>query len=153
MQVQSHFVLNCILWARKLLEFSSRYFSGGDGEATHTVTIIRSPAGTPVSGSTNTIDYPLLSSVTMTCNVTSNVGLPFAVTYQWNTAGCYSNPNFNGGNPRCFPHGRVTQNVTDDDLTAEDAGTISCTATIDGSDSYTSESFTLRISGELLWAV
>ena len=86
----------------------------------------------------------------MTCNVTSNVGLPFAVTYQWNTAGCYTNPNFNGGNPRCFLQGHTTQNVTVNYLTAEDAGTISCTATINGSDSYTSESFTLRISGEHL---
>ena len=86
----------------------------------------------------------------MTCNVASNVGLPFHATYQWNTAGCYSNPNFNGGNPRCFPHGRTTQSVTDDDVTAEDAGTISCTATINGNVTYTSESFTLRISGEHL---
>ena len=39
--------------------------------------------------------------------------------------------------------------MTDDDVTAEDAGTITCTVTISGVD-YTSESFTLRISGERL---
>ena len=39
--------------------------------------------------------------------------------------------------------------MTDDDVTAEDAGTITCTVTISGVD-YTSESFTLRISGEQL---
>ena len=72
-----------------------------------------------------------------------------SVTYRWNTAGCYTHPNVNSGNPRCFPHGRTTQSVSDDDVTAEDAGTISCTVTISGSD-YTSEPFTLRISGEAL---
>ena len=41
------------------------------------------------------------------------------------------------------------QNVTGNDLNAEDAGTITCIVTISGSD-YTSEPFTLRISGEQL---
>ena len=72
---------------------------------------------------------------------------PSSVTYQWSTARCYTHPNLNNGNPSCFPHGQTRQNVTDDDVTAEDAGTITCTATISGSD-YTSELFTLRISGE-----
>ena len=72
-----------------------------------------------------------------------------SVTYQWNTAGCYTHPNRNGGDPSCFPFGQTTQNVTDDDVTAEDAGEIYCTATINGVD-YTSEPFTLRISGEQL---
>ena len=39
--------------------------------------------------------------------------------------------------------------VTGNNLNAEDAGTITCTVTISGSD-YTSEPFTLRISGEQL---
>ena len=39
--------------------------------------------------------------------------------------------------------------MTGNDLLAEDAGTITCTVTISGSD-YTSEPFTLRISGEQL---
>jgi len=34
-----------------------------------TVTIVSNPAGTLVSGSTNTFDYPILSSVTLTCTV------------------------------------------------------------------------------------
>ena len=72
-----------------------------------------------------------------------------SVTYHWNTAGCYTNSKFTPSNPQCFPHGRTTQNVTGNDLNAEDAGTITCTVTIRGSD-YTSEPFTLRISGEQL---
>ena len=89
-----------------------------------------------------------MSSVTLTCNVVSDDGSSLAVTaYQWNTAGCYTHPNRNIGNPSCFPDGQTTQSVTDDDVTAEDAGTITCTVTISGVD-YTSEPFTFRISGE-----
>ena len=72
------------------------------------------------------------------------------ISYQWNTEGCYNNSNFNDGNPSCFPHKQTTQNVTDDDVTAEDAGTITCTVSI-GNEYYTSEPFTLRISGEHLY--
>ena len=91
-----------------------------------------------------------MSSVTLTCNVAADDGLSVTVTsYQWNTAGCYTHPNRNNGNPTCFPDGQTTQSVTDNDVTAEDAGTITCTVTIGGSD-YTSEPFTLRISGEQL---
>ena len=91
-----------------------------------------------------------MSSVTLTCNVTSDDRSSFTVTsYQWNTTGCYTHPNSNSGSPSCFPHGQTTQNVTDDDVTAWDAGTITCTVTISGVD-YTSEPFTLRISGEQL---
>ena len=114
------------------------------------VTIVSSPAGTLVSGPTNTFDYPILSSVTLTCNVTSNDGSSFTMaSYQWNTAECYNNSKFTGSDPQCFPHGQTTQNVTGNDLNAEDAGTITCTVTVNGSD-YTSEPFTLRISGEQL---
>ena len=91
-----------------------------------------------------------MSSVTLTCNLAADDGLPVTATsYRWNTAGCYTHPNHNNGNPTCFPDGQTTQSVTDDDVTAEDAGTITCTVTISGSD-YTSEPFTLRISGEQL---
>ena len=72
-----------------------------------------------------------------------------SVTYQWNTAGCYTNSKFTGRNPQCFSRGQTTQNVTGTDLNAEDASTITCTVTISGSD-YTSEPFTLRISGKQL---
>ena len=68
-------------------------------------------------------------------------------SYRWNTIGCYTNLKFTPSNPECFPHGQTTQSVTDNDLNAEDAGTITCTVTISGSD-YTSEPFTLRISGK-----
>ena len=125
-------------------------FLGANGDATFTVTIVSSPAGTPVNGSNNTFDYPILSDVTLTCNVTSDDGSSFTVTsYQWNTEGCYTNPNFNSSKPSCFPHGQTTQTVTDDDVTAEDAGTITCTVTINNIN-YNSEPFTLRISGEHL---
>ena len=120
--------------------------SGVDGQ--YTVNIINNPADTPVSGSTNTFDYPILSNVTLTCMV-NPTPLPSVTSYQWNTAGCYTNSQFTDGNSECFPHGQTTQNVTGNDLNAEDAGTITCTVMINGSD-YTSEPFTLRISGELL---
>ena len=91
-----------------------------------------------------------MSSVTLTCNVTSNNGSTFTVTaYYWNTTGCYTHPNRNSGNQSCFPYGCHTQNVTDNDVTAEDAGTITCTVIINGVN-YTSKPFTLRISGEQL---
>ena len=114
-----------------------------------TVTIVSRPAGIPVNGSTNTFDYPILSSVTLTCMVVPlpPLSMSFDVSYQWNTSRCYINPNFNGGNPRCFPHENTSQNVTGNDLIAEDAGTITCTVIIN-SVPYTSEPFTLRISSE-----
>ena len=88
------------------------YFSGVDGQ-TYTVTIVSSPAGTPVSGSTNTFDYPILSSVTLTCNVVSDDGSLFTViAYQWNTAGCCTHSNHNNGNPSCFPHGNAVNVMT-----------------------------------------
>ena len=113
----------------------------------YAVIIVSSPAGTAVSGSTNAFDYPILSNVTLTCMV--NPTPSSSVTYQWNTTGCYTNSKFTGSNPQCFPHGQATQSVTGNDLNAEDVGTITCTVTISGSD-YTSEPFTLRISGEQL---
>ena len=92
-----------------------------------------------------------MSSVTLTCNVASNNGSLFTVqSYQWNAAGCYTNSKFTGSTPDCFIYNQKTQrSVTGNNLNAEDAGTITCTVTISGSD-YTSEPFTLRISGEQL---
>ena len=116
-----------------------------------TVAIISSPGGIPVSGYANTFDYPILSSVTLTCHVTPHHDLPFTVnSYQWNTTGCYTNTLYNDGLPRCFPHGQVTQNLTDYYLTAEDSGTVACIVTIsDSSYTVTSGLFTLRISGNI----
>ena len=68
------------------------------------------------------------------------------ITYQWNTTGCYTKINYNNGEPGCFPHNQTTQSVTGYNLTAEDAGTITCTVTI-GDVCYTSEPLTLRVSG------
>ena len=105
------------------------------------------PAGAPINGSTNTFDYPILSSVTLTCMVTSSNGPSFTVTnYQWNTTGCYTHPDHNSGNPTCFPTGQTTQSVTGNHLTAEDTGTITCAVTIGGVN-YTSGPLTLHISG------
>ena len=70
--------------------------------------------------------------------------LPTAnASYQWNTTECYAN---NVNQRRCFPMSQTTQNVSEDDLLARDAGTVTCIATINGVE-YTSGPFTLRISG------
>jgi len=68
------------------------------------------------------------------------------VSYLWNTTGCYREVDFNNGNPRCFPTAQNTQVIVGNDLTADDAGNISCTVVINGSN-FTSEPFTLRVSG------
>jgi len=110
------------------------------------VHIVRSPSGTGVNGSNSTFDYPILSSVILTCVAIRN-GFPIGGTmYQWNTTGCYTNPAHNSGNPACFPTNQTTPSITGNDLTAEDAGTITCTTTIQGNN-YTSGPVTLRISG------
>ena len=72
-----------------------------------------------------------------------------SVTYQRNTTGCFTNTQFTGSNPQCFPHGQTTRSVTSNNLNAEDAGTIKCTPRINNA-LHTSEAFTLRISGEQL---
>ena len=120
------------------------YLSGVDGQ--FTASIVSSPAGTPVSGSNNKFDYPILSGVTLTCMVKPTPSS--SATYQWDTTGCYTNSKFSS-NEACFPNNRITQKIYGGNLRAKDAGTITCTVTTDGSD-YTSEPFTLRISGEQL---
>ena len=75
--------------------------------------------------------------------------LPNGITYQWNTTGCYTNKQFTDSNPVCFPHGKKSQNVTQNNLNAEDAGAIICSALINNV-RYTSDLFTLRISGKQL---
>ena len=116
-----------------------------DVDSQYTVTIVRAPAGTPVSGSTNTFDYPILSNVTLTCMVTSDDGSPVTVTgYSWDTTRCFTNNAHNV--PACFPAGQRTQNVTGNNLLAEDAGTITCTAVI-SCGNFSSGSLRLRISG------
>ena len=125
----------------KICVYAIIYITGVHGQ--FTVTIIRSPTGTLVSGTT--YDYPILSSVSLTCMVTSSDGsTPTVTNYQWNTTGCFTNTRHNI--TTCFPTGQTTQSVTGNNLLAEDAGTITCTSTIGGMD-YTSEPLTLRISG------
>ena len=110
-----------------------------------TVVIVSSPAGTSVRGSPNTFDYPILSSVNLMCTTVPT--LDISVSYSWNASGCYSHNNYTGDT--CFPYNRTTYNVTGIEITAKDAGTITCTITIDGM-GYTSGPFTLRISGKIL---
>ena len=117
-------------------------YVGVDGQ---TVTIVTDPAGVQVDGQNNTFDYPILTSVTLMCIATA---VPATVTsYRWNTINCYNNSR--GVDDPCFyGNGQTRQNITGNDLLAQDAGTVNCTATINGTD-YTSDPLTLRISGEL----
>ena len=109
---------------------------------------MRNPASTPVNGFTNTYEYAILSSVSLTCMMGPPPDPDVSVSYSWNTTGCYSHIGYNDNSPRCFTHNSTMQTVTGYDLTAEDAGTIACTVTIYG-DGYTSSPFTLHISGRL----
>jgi len=68
--------------------------------------------------------------------------------YKWNTTGCYRNNAFNSGTPRCFPHGKTNQTITGGNLTAKDAGTITCEVT-DLIATRTSMPLTLRLSGNI----
>jgi len=119
-------------------------YVGIDGQ-TYSAKIVSNPTGTLVNLATNEFDYPILSNVTLTCMVTSGDGSPFTVTgYRWNTNNCFTNSIHNTST--CFPTNQTTQNVTGNNLLAEDAGIITCIVTIDGVD-ITSGPFTLRISG------
>ena len=117
------------------------------------VTITTDPVGIPVDGESNTFDYPILSSVTLMCEVYGILGngslAADAVTsYQWNATNCYNNSH--GVDHPCFyGGGKTDQIINGKNLQAQDAGTVSCTATIDGAN-YISEPLTLRISGELI---
>ena len=108
-------------------------YIGVDGQ---TVTIVTDPAGVPVDGQDNTFDYPILTSVTLMCIATAADGSPATVTsYCWHSSQTTLN----------IPNSHA---ITFDNLLARDTGTVSCTATIDGTN-YTSDPLTLRISGEL----
>ena len=116
-----------------------------------TITIVTDPAGTPVDGQLGTFDYPILTRLTLMCRVTASDGSPATVTsYEWTAISCYTR---RGGvqNP-CFYYvsDHTGQNVTSiNGILATDAGTVTCTATINGME-YTSSSLTLRVSGEQL---
>ena len=86
------------------------------------------------------------------CIVTAADGSSTTVTsYRWNATDCYNNSN--GVDDLCFySNGKTNQKITGNNLRAQDAGTVRCTATIDGTD-YISDPLTLRISGELEWYI
>ena len=113
------------------------------------VTIVTEPAGIPVTGTTDTFDYPILTRVNLTCNVTTPDGSPVIVTsYRWTGTNCY-NSSIGVINP-CFYDGQTGQTITDNNgVLASDTGTVTCTATVAGFN-YTSEPLTLRISGKQL---
>lgn len=111
------------------------------------VAIITDPAGTPVDGQSNTFDYPILTNVTLMCMATAADGFVANVTsYYWNATDCYTHTD--GVRDPCFYSGnQIGQSITGTNLLAQDAGTVTCTATI-GDASYTSDPLTLRISGK-----
>ena len=76
-------------------------------------------------------------------------GSPAIVTsYSWTATNCYTRTG--GVQDPCFYSLDSTgQNITGDDLLAPSAGTVVCTATINGMD-YTSDQLSFRISGEQL---
>ena len=117
------------------------------------VAIVTEPAGIPVTGTTDTFDYPILTRVNLTCNVTTLDGSPVTATsYRWTGTDCYTGcyAGSNDVNDPCFYDGQTGQTITDSNgVLAPDAGTVTCTATVAGVD-YTSEPLTLRISGEQL---
>ena len=83
------------------------------------------------------------------CNATTVDGSPVTVTsYSWTAIDCYTR---SGGvqDPCFYSYNPTGQNITSPGLLAPSAGTVTCTATIDGMD-YTSDLLTLRISGEQL---
>ena len=114
------------------------------------VTIVTDPEGTPVNGSDNTFDYPILTSVSLLCMATTPDGSPVTArsSYSWTATNCY---NHTGGvQIPCFYSGGLTgYNIIDNSLLAPDAGTVTCTVTI-GTASFTSDPLTLRISGKEL---
>ena len=113
------------------------------------INVVSSPDGVPVSGADNTFEYPVLSSVELTCRVDPPTDPDVSVDYSWNTIRCYTHSRYNGKNCNSFlSTSMMTQSVTGFELTAKDAGTVTCTAQIYG-DEYTSKPFTLHISGEL----
>ena len=83
------------------------------------------------------------------CMATAIDGSSVTVTsYWWTAVECYTRT---GGvrDPCFYSYNPIGQNITGPNLLAPDAGTVTCTATIDGTE-YTSDPLTLRISGEQL---
>ena len=84
------------------------------------------------------------------CMATAADGSTVTVTsYRWTAIDCYTRTG--GVQDPCFYSlpSATGQNITSTGLLAQSAGTVTCTATINGVD-YTSDPLTLRISGEQL---
>ena len=116
------------------------------GAGAWNVTIVTNPVGIQVDNQINTYDFPLLTNVTLMCMVAqANVNV---ISYHWTAMDCYNHSK--GVDDPCFYSGNKTgQNYTGYDLLAQDAGTVTCTAIIDGVN-YDSDPLTLRISGKLV---
>ena len=71
---------------------------------------------------------------------------PASATYRWITA-CFTNDRH--ADQTCFPVDQTTQRVIGYHLLAEDAGSIACAVTIGGT-SYSSDLFTLHVSGMIM---
>ena len=115
------------------------------------ITTVIYPDGIAVTGSNNIFDYPILTSVILLCMATTEDGLPVTVTsFSWTATNCY---NHTGGvQDPCFYGGDLAiGNITTSNLLAQDAGTVTCSATVDGV-SFTSDPLTLRISGEQFYS-
>lgn len=75
----------------------------------------------------------------------TNASQTNVISYHWIATNCYTHNA--GVRDTCFYSGEQTgQNITGTNLLAQDAGTATCNATIDGVE-YTSDPLTLRISG------
>ena len=141
-----HFYILCNSWFTGLV--SGETSGDGSGQPTFIVSVVTDPAGIPVGGQPSTFDYPILSNVTLTCNVAATGASANVTSYRWTATNCYD--HIGGIQDLCFYSGGLTgQNISGSDLLAQDAGDVSCTATIDGSN-YTSDPLTFQISGEQL---
>ena len=110
------------------------------------VAIVTDPNGILVDGEYN---YPILTSIILSCNATQTDGTPITgASYSWRDHGCYTNSH--GVQDPCFYDGYATgYNFTGDNLLAQDAGNVSCSAFVNGI-YYTSHLLRIRISGEQL---
>ena len=107
------------------------------------------PAGVAVDGQPNTFDFPILTNVTLMCVVKGTLedissGTNTVFSYHWDAINCTNSTT----DPCFYSQDQTSQNITGSNLLAQDAGTVKCIATVNGSN-YSSNPLTLRISGEL----
>jgi len=112
------------------------------------VTINSTFAGKQVEGVDNTFVYFSGSNVSLSCNL---FGLQESSIYNdsWLTQeSSIYNYSWLTDCSTCFPYGQMTQDVAEESVTLHDAGTFTCSAS-NGTNTYTSEAFTLRVSCKL----